>query len=145
LYTHLTEHVENERGLLQAYAEAAEATESKALAYLVRILMEDERRHHLLFSEMAASLKSESEKQPGEPMIPRLDFDEVAPAAFRDATNHLLENEKKDRQELKRLRRELGAFEHRTLWGLLVDLMQRDTDKHIAIVDFAQRLAKPQD
>jgi hypothetical protein len=53
-----------------------------------------------------------------------------------------MENEQADREELRRLRRELRKFEDRTLWGLLVELMQRDTDKHIAIVDFAQRLAK---
>jgi hypothetical protein len=144
VYTHLTEHVENEHGLLEAYAEAANATGSKAWAYLARILMEDERRHHLVFTQIAASLRSEAEKQPAEPMIPRLDFDEVAPAAFREAIDRLLENEKRDSGELKKLRRELRDFEHTTLWGLLVDLMQRDTDKHIAIVEFAQRLAKAQ-
>jgi rubrerythrin len=141
LFTHLTDHVQNERGLLQAYAEAAEATESRAFAYLVKLLIEDEQRHHRLFAEMAASLKSEAEMQPAEPIIPRMDFDRVDPAPLREATGRLLENEKKDREELKQLRRELRFFEDRTLWTLLVDLMQRDTDKHIAIIGFAQRHA----
>jgi len=141
LFTHLTDHVRIERGLLEAYAEAAEALESKAFTYLVRLLIEDEQRHHRLFAEMAASLKSEAEIQPGEPVIPRMDFDRVAPVALREATNRLLENEKKDREELKQLRRELRSFEDRTLWALLVELMQRDTDKHIAMISFAQRHA----
>lgn len=141
LYMHLTEHVQVERGLLEAYVEAAEATESKAFAYLVRLLIEDEQRHHRLFAEMAASLKSEAEMQPAEPIIPRMDFDRVAPLALREATDRLLETEKKDREVLKQLRRELRYFEDRTLWSLLVELMQRDTEKHIAIIGFAQRHA----
>ena len=67
---------------------------------------------------------------------------ESTPAALREATDRLLENEKKDREELKALRRELRSFEDTTLWALLVELMQRDTDKHIAILGFAQRHAK---
>ena len=58
---------------------AAEATESKALAYLVKLLIEDEQRHHRLFAELAASLKSEAEMQPAEPIVPRMDFDRVDP------------------------------------------------------------------
>ncbi len=143
LYKHLTEHVENERGLLQAYAVAAEATGSRAFAFLVRLLIEDEQRHHRLFADMAASLRSEAEMQPAEPIVPRLDFDEVAPTALSEATEHILASEKKDREELRHLRRELRAFEDRTLWGVLVELMQRDTDKHIAVIEFAQRHAKP--
>jgi rubrerythrin len=142
LYRHLKEHVENERGLLEAYVEAAEATQSKALAYLVNLLIEDERRHHRLFAELADSLRSEAEMRPGEPTIPRIDFDKVPPGALREATDRLLESEKKDREELKELRHELRDFEDKTLWVLLVELMQRDTDKHIALIDFAQRKAR---
>ena len=64
VFAHLIDHVQNERALLEEYVTAAQATDSKALAYLVNLLIEDERRHHILFSELAAALKSDSELRP---------------------------------------------------------------------------------
>jgi hypothetical protein len=143
LYKHLTQHVENERELLTAYAAAVEATGSKAFAFLLDLLIADEKRHHRLFADIAASLRSEAEKQPAEPIVPRFDFDDIAPDALSEATERILANEKRDRDELKELRREVRPFEDRTLWGVLLELMQRDTDKHIAIIEFVQRQSHP--
>jgi hypothetical protein len=143
LYRHLSQHVENERELLTAYAAAVDATGSKAFAFLLELLIADEQRHHRLFADIAASLRSEAEKQPADPVVPRFDFDDVAPATLRDATERILASEKRDRDELKELRREVRPFEDRTLWGVLLELMQRDTDKHIAIIEFVQRKARP--
>jgi hypothetical protein len=47
LHVHLTSHVETERGLLEEYRSAAEASSSKAFAYLVNLLIEDEMRHQV--------------------------------------------------------------------------------------------------
>ena len=49
-----------------------------------------------------------------------------------------MEGKKQDPRELKKLQKELRDVKDTTLWSLLVDLMQRDTEKHIAILDFAQ-------
>jgi hypothetical protein len=57
-------------------------------------------------------------------------------------TDQLLKSERQDARELKRLRRKLRSVRHTTLWDLLVDLMERDTQKHIAILRFAQKHAK---
>ncbi len=54
-----------------------------------------------------------------------------------------MENEQKDARELKRLQRELRMVKDTSLWGLLVDLMQRDTRKHIAILRFVRNHARP--
>lgn len=53
LFVHLTTHIERERELLQEYAKVAEGTDSKAFAYVVGMLGEDERRHHQLFIALA--------------------------------------------------------------------------------------------
>lgn len=138
LFMHLTEHLEHERALLEEYSEACGETESKALAYVIALLMDDERRHHRYFVELAASLKSEAELQRTEPVVPRLDLNRVDRDEVLDVTRRLLALEKSDADELKRLRRELRDVEDTTLWALLVDNMQRDNAKHIAMLEFVE-------
>jgi hypothetical protein len=60
LYAHLTSHVEAGRGLLKECSAAAETGLSRALRYLVNLLIEDEIRHHRIFIESADSLKTEA-------------------------------------------------------------------------------------
>lgn len=139
LYTHLTEHVRNERQVLERYVAAADATYSHALTYLVKLLIDDERRHHMMFNELASSLKHDAEFHSGEPTIPRMDFDRVDGAAVRELTDELVEREQQDKKELKKLQKELRDLKDTTLWSLLVDLMQRDTEKHIAMLRFVQQ------
>jgi rubrerythrin len=140
LYAHLTSHVEAERELLQEYAAAAQSSPSKALRYLVNLLIEDEIRHHRIFTELAESLKSEALLGGHDPIIPNVDFKQAANRdAVIDLTDQLLKKEQEDAQELKRLRRELRDVKDTSLWGILVELMQRDTEKHIAILRFAKK------
>jgi len=139
LYTHLTEHVRNERQVLERYVAAADATYSHALTYLVKLLIDDERRHHMMFNELASSLKHDAEFHSGEPTIPHMDFDRVDGAAVRELTDELMEREQQDKKELKKLQKELRDLKDTTLWSLLVDLMQRDTEKHIAMLRFVQQ------
>jgi hypothetical protein len=139
LFAHLTDHVRNERELLEVYVAAADATDSKALAYVVKLLIEDERRHHTLFQELADSLKHDAELRRGDPTIPRLDFDRVDRSAVRSLTDQLVQREREDLRELKKLQKGIRDLKDTTLWSLLVDLMQRDTKKHIAMLCFVQQ------
>jgi hypothetical protein len=143
LFEHVAGHAQNEIGLLEEYTNAAEATDSKALSYLVGLLVEDEHRHHRLFAELASALKTSAEFSPEDPPVPRLDFDRVDPTAIVAMTERLLRREQNDARELKRLQRDLRDVRDTTLWSLLVELMQRDTDKHIAILRFVRRHTKP--
>ena len=139
LFLHLTEHVREERAVLEAYVAAAEATDSNALAYVVKILIEDERRHHMLFQGMAESLKHDSEFRRGDPAIPRLDFDRANRSPVRELTDRLIDRERADLRELKKLKKSVHANKERTLWPLLIDLMQRDTKKHVAMLRFVRK------
>ncbi len=139
MFEHLIDHTRREGAMLEEYAAIAKATESKALKYVLDLLLEDERRHHRYFNELAASLKSEAELSGDDPVIPRLDLHRVDRAELRATTERLLEHEKSDAKELERLRKELRDVKDTTLWGLLVDIMERDTEKHIAILRFVQR------
>lgn len=141
LYAHLKGHVETERAMLEKYAEVAERTDSKAFRYLVKLLIDDEVRHHRLFDELAGSLETEALMKREEPDIPYMDFQRADRAAIREGAKDLLDNEERDIGELKRLQRELRDVKDTSLWGLLVELMQRDTEKHITILKFVREHA----
>ena len=139
LFSHLSGHAAREGAILDEYVQAAEATQSKALAYLIEILIEDERRHHRWFAELASSLEADASFSGTEPIVPRMDFHRADRVAVRDVTARLFEHEKADEKELNRLQKELRDVSGTTLWGLLVELMQRDTDKHIAVLTFVKK------
>lgn len=142
LHAHLTHHIKAERALLEEYAQIAERTQSKAFRYLVNLLIEDERRHHAIFSELADSVESLALMKSTEPAVPLMDFARSDPAEVLESTERLLEHEREDAHELKRLHREIRQSKETSLSGLLVELMERDTEKHIAILRFVQKQAR---
>jgi len=142
VYAHLNNHIELEKGLLAEYREIADSTESKAFRYLVNLLIEDEIRHHKLFLELADSLETLALMKPEEPAVPLIDFARADRAGVLEATKRLLEHENEDARELRRLQRELRESKDDSLTGLLVELMQRDTQKHIAILRFVRKHAR---
>lgn len=142
LHQMLISHVATERSLLEDYMTAADGVGSKALSYLVTLLVDDEKRHHRMFIDLAESLKSDAELSDNDPVVPRIDFNKNNAGQVLEVTNRLLANEQADAKELKRLKKSLRDVEDTTLWSLLVDLMLRDTEKHIAILTFATRTAK---
>jgi hypothetical protein len=136
LFNHLTSHIERERAMLEQYMRAAEETESKAFAYLVGLLVDEERHHHQLFASLASSLKTEAELSGADPTIPYMDFDRADHERIRALSRQLLDREGDDARDLKRLHKEMRDIADTTLWDLIVNLMRRDTDKHIAILEF---------
>lgn len=141
MFEHLTGHTRREGVVLGEYAQIAATTESKALKYVIDMLLDDERRHHRYFNDLAASLKSEAELAREDPVVPRLDFDRVGREELRETTDRLLDNERDDLKELQRLRKELHELKDTTLWRLLVDIMIHDTEKHIDILRFVEHHA----
>ncbi len=142
LYAHLTNHIEMERGLLEEYRAIAEGTESRAFRYLVNLLIEDEIRHHKVFTELAGSVETLALMRPEEPPVPLIDFARSDRDAVLDATKRLLDHENEDAQELRRLQRELRDSKDHSLASLLVELMQRDTQKHMAILRYVRKHAR---
>ncbi len=141
LFAHLNSHIATERGLLEEYSDIAERTESRAFRYLVNLLIEDEIRHHRIFSELAESVEAIALMKAEEPAVPFIDFVRADQKAVLEATERLLNHENEDADELKRLQRELRKTKDDSMMGLLVELMQRDTQKHIAILQFVRKRA----
>ena len=130
----LRNHGAREGAALEAYQRAfEESSTSEGVRYLIRLILDDEQRHHEVFAEMANALQSFVEEMPVEPRVPGL-----APrrdAALLEVTRRLLALEKDDAKELRQLRKSLRGAPKSMLHPLLVDLMRHDTAKHIAILE----------
>lgn len=142
LYEHLISHERNERELLVEYQQVARECDSPAFRYLVSLIVEDEIRHHRIFAELASSLKSDAEFRPEEPAVPRLDAWGRHSPVIAELANRLLDHEHEDQKLLRRLRRDLDDVKDTTMWDLLVRLMEMDTEKHVAILEFVRRHAR---
>jgi hypothetical protein len=130
----LRNHGAREGAALDAYKQALEeSSASEGVRYLIRLILDDEQRHHQVFAEMANALQSFVEEVPVEPSVPGL-----APRrdpALLEVTRRLLALEKDDANELRQLRKSLRGAPKSMLHPLLVDLMRHDTAKHIAILE----------
>jgi hypothetical protein len=138
LYDHLTSHEQKEREVLVEYKEAAVASKSAALAYLAKLIVDDEVRHHQIFRDLASALRSEAELRPEDPVVPRLDVYKGDPQQVLEWTERLLERERADAKEFRRLAGDMKDLKDTTLWWLLVKIMEMDTAKHIEILEFVQ-------
>jgi len=130
----LREHGQREGAALASYQRFAEESSDEAIRYLVRLILEDEERHHRVIAEMLNQLQSfvwEVDLQPSVPGMGR-----QADLAVPAETQQLLALEREDAKELRRLRKELRHSPRSSLLPLLVNLMIHDTAKHIEILKF---------
>jgi hypothetical protein len=129
----ITRHGREEGSLLERYERFADEASSPAARYLVNLIIEDERRHHRVLAEIADAIAWGSLTD-STPAVPRLVAGR-ADTELVEETKTMLASEKRDRAELRRLRRRLRSYSG-TIWPLLIDLMLLDTDKHTRILRF---------
>lgn len=140
LADHLQWHMDSERGVLIEYEKLASEVDDERIAYLLRLIVEDERRHHRLFEEMVNWLRAETESRAlTGPRIPTHHPQPVADAdrqRLRERTDELLTFEREDMDELKDLHEVVEQVEDIAWWTVLIETMEHDTRKHIALVEF---------
>lgn len=142
LYDHLVQHVEEELDVIRAYQQLAEQTDSPAFAYLARLILEDERRHHQLLRDLAETIRTSAELT-GEPTpIPDLGMWGTDREQILEETERYLRLEKQDNKELDALVRELHDVRDTTMWELIVRLIQQDNKKHQRILKFIRDRAR---
>ena len=142
LYDHVTAHGANEGEVLQSYQELAETTDSPAFAYLARIILDDERRHHRILDDLAETIRATAELS-GEPTpIPDLGLFKADRQRILAETERFLALEEDDNKELKRLAKDLKDVRHTTIWELVLRLMQQDNEKHRRILEFIRDRAR---
>jgi rubrerythrin len=142
LYRHLSTHLAAEIDLLTAYKDAAEESNSAAFRYLANLIIEDEKRHHRVFEELANALRSDVEMRPVEPSVPDMAGFGDMPQTVIELTGSLLAREEEDAAELRHLSRQLRDVRDTTLWQLLVKIMELDTEKHAEILRFVRKHAR---
>lgn len=142
LYDHLVSHIEHERDTLDAYAALAARTSSPAFAFLARLILDDERRHHEILRDLAATIRTTAELS-GEPTpIPDLALFGADREEIVADTARFLALEEEDNRELERLARQLRDVRDTTLWHLIVELIADDNRKHRRILTFIRDQAR---
>jgi hypothetical protein len=137
----LRTHGPREGEALERYQRLAEETDNEAHAYLMNLILEDERRHHRMIEEMLNAVQGfvwDVELEPSVPSAGRR-----ADRRLYDETRRLLAFEREDAKELRALKKVLHQDKNWPLLELLVELMIHDTAKHIEILRFVQKLSKP--
>jgi rubrerythrin len=136
LYDHLAGHLGTEIDIVDAYRDLAESDTSPAFRYLARIILNDEVRHHQIFADLATAVKQDAELDPSQTPIPDLRGMHADRDRILEATERFIHVEQDDAAELRRLSKMMKDVSDTTLWGLLVQLMLDDTEKHIRILKF---------
>lgn len=136
----LARHGEEEGALLERYQRFAEEAASPAVRYLVKLIIDDERKHHRLLAEVANTVAwGWSANSPAEATPELFPHEDPAQGPLAQETKELLASEERDRTELRRLRKELRRYEDTTLWALIIELMMLDCEKHALMLRFISR------
>jgi len=130
--THALEsHVREETHFLDAYEELCESVEDLGTRFLIDLILADERRHHELFARLAASARGDD----GRPVIVTPNPSAEEARRILEPTRRFLDAEQEDREQLRRLAKDLDGVAD-SLWRLLIQLMDLDTRKHVAILEY---------
>jgi hypothetical protein len=134
------EHVNGELALIEEYLGFRDEG-PEYVRYLIDLILDDESRHHLTFKELLNHVRSGVDYRDYGPQVPYVQLSADDRDALVEATNRFLEFERADEKSLHHLQKELRPFRDTTLFSLLVELMELDTKKHIAILEFIRQSA----
>ena len=140
LYGHLMDHVKGEAAMVDRYDQLA-INETGHVRFLLELIADEEVRHHALYQRWADTIKAQGVFAEPPDAVPDL-VREADPTALMAAVDELIEFEKDDARQLRELDRELADVRKTTVWPLLVQLMEMDTQKHITVLRFLKDHAR---
>ena len=141
MLAHFNEHVGDELKLIEEYLSFRDRG-PEYVRYLIDLILNDESRHHQTFKELVNHVRSGVDYRDYGPQVPYVQGSADERAALLEATERFLAFEREDEKSLHRLQKELRPVRNTTLFSLLVELMELDTKKHIAILEFIRRTAQ---
>jgi bacterioferritin (cytochrome b1) len=143
LYDHLTAHARDEQEILDGYRQLAEGASPAFFAYLARMILNDEERHHQLLGDLAETVRAFAEFRYDEEPIPGVPFKVAGGQEIIDATERYLKVERDDLHVLRELAKKVESVKDTTMWDLMIRLLEMDTEKHIAILEFVRDHTTP--
>ena len=137
-------HAQAEANALEQYEYVARASGDPIVALVMRLILEDEERHHGLLRRIEASLRdalnwthSPNALPADAPTTP-----EVAPADLAQLAHELIAEEHTGARYIRELAHKEKGIDG-GLHSLLLEMMALDSEKHARLLDFvARRLAK---
>ncbi|MBO0713200.1 MAG: hypothetical protein J2O39_01510 [Acidimicrobiales bacterium] len=133
----LGSHIGREAGIVDEYRRLAEEAKDPAIRYLVNLIADDEDRHHHLFTELVAAVVAAANRGSASSPLPELGWG-PEPEGLREQTRRFLLAEEDDARQLRALRRALRDVSDTTIWPLLIELVELDTQKHRRILKFIE-------
>jgi rubrerythrin len=127
----IEKHASAEASTIQAYAQLAQDTHDPVVAGLLRVLVDDEERHHRLYEQIGRSLQDQLNWTSPPPISDSGQTDVYAVRRF----------EQEERRESQKLR-ELAHRAHQQrdpLVNLLLETMAMDSEKHAYLLRFITR------
>jgi hypothetical protein len=131
----LQSHEGREGSILGEYVRLAESCDDNGVRFLVRMLLEEESRHHMELSAMLNNLETFASGKPIGPRLPT-SAGPIDDAAMLEKLHELTDLERSDAKELAELQHALESAQMPAFFGLLIELMKHDTAKHVAILEF---------
>jgi rubrerythrin len=131
-------HAALEADALGQYEQLAVASGDPVIALVMRLILDDEERHHGLLKRIAATLKDALDWTHTPDALPHGRETTPAQSNLADLARTLIEEERSGAQALRRLaQREKGI--DAGLDGLLLEMMAMDSEKHAHLLRFVQR------
>ena len=132
-------HAAAEADALGQYEYLAESSGDPVIALVMRLILDDEVRHHGLLQRMATTLRDALEWTSSPAAFPKSDpAQDPVPQSFARLARELVEEERTGARALRWLadqEKDINAG----LDSLLLEMMAMDSDKHARLLQFVQR------
>ncbi len=133
-------HATLESDALGQYQHIADASGDPVIALVMRLILEDEERHHGLLKRIATTLRDALNWTHSPGALPRPGDGAPATEDLTPVARALIDEERTGAQALRRLaEREKGLIEDSGLNSLLLEMMAMDSDKHARLLRFVHR------
>lgn len=130
----LESHMDSERRALTQYGQLADSSPNDHVRFLMKLILEDEVRHHGFFADMVNYLRAEME-QTRNGALPELRRAEDRRALVAK-TKELLELERDDIKDLHDLRKKINKVADVSWWSVILEAMEMDNRKHVRLLEF---------
>jgi hypothetical protein len=133
-------HIALESDTLDKYEELATASGDAVIALVMRLILDDEQRHHGLLTRIATTLRDGLNWTHSPQALPHTSGGEDASRAadLADAARALVEEEFTGAQAMRRLARQERGLDS-GLDSLLLEMMALDSEKHAHLLRFVER------